>query len=378
MKILSLVILLLSLAAMQPAQAQKRNILWRYINSLVNDTGDISKPQLLVFPNIGYAPETKWDFGVTGLYVYYPNRDTTNRMSELNAFAFYTLERQYGFWFDNAVYTQNNDWFILGRIRLQSFPLLYHGIGTATPKEYIARVDAHQIQIRERVLRKVVEDFYIGVEGDYQRLSNVTFNAGNTNAVETPLGYQGSTNVGLGLGLIYDTRHNVLNVRHGQFSELAFLRYENAFGSHYTFTNIVTDSRIYRPVNKRDVIAAQLLGQFNLGETPFNMLSLLGGENIMRGYYMGRFRDRNQIATQIEYRLLPLPLGFTNRLGAAFFAGAGTVFDNFNNLQQSKLLWSGGGGLRVLVFPKKDIFTRIDVAFTNEGRGFYVVVGEAF
>jgi hypothetical protein len=34
--------------------------------------------------------------------------------------------------------------------------------------------------------------------------------------------------------------------------------------------------------------------------------------------------------------------------------------------------------LRYLIFPEKDIFTRIDVALTREGPGFYFFIGEAF
>ncbi len=151
-----------------------------------------------------------------------------------------------------------------------------------------------------------------------------------------------------------------------------------AGGSSYSFTTILSDTRIYRPINSRDVLAAQLLGQFNTGNVPFNQLALLGGESIMRGYYLGRFRDNNQIATQVEYRFLPLPLGFTKRWGAALFAGTGTVFPNVRSLSVNNWVWSAGGGVRFLLFPKKDIFTRLDVAFTQEGPGFYIFIGEAF
>jgi hypothetical protein len=98
----------------------------------------------------------------------------------------------------------------------------------------------------------------------------------------------------------------------------------------------------------------------------------------MRGYYLGRFRDENQLATQVEYRFLPLPLGFSKRLGAAVFAGTGTVFSKTKYLSFDDLIWSAGAGIRFLLFPKKDIFTRLDIAFTGEGTGLYIFIGEAF
>jgi hypothetical protein len=71
-------------------------------------------------------------------------------------------------------------------------------------------------------------------------------------------------------------------------------------------------------------------------------------------------------------------LGFSKRIGAAAFAGTGTVFPDFSLASINKVVWSAGGGLRFLLFPKKDIYTRFDVAFTQEGSGFYLFIGEAF
>lgn len=367
---------MLVLGATVPSYSQ--NFFSRYINNILLDTSDISRPQFLVYPTLAYAPETSWEIGLSSLYVYYANRDTTNRLSEIYGFTFVTLENQYGIWFDHAIYSDLNKWFFLGRIRLQSFPLFYHGIGMDTPADYIALVDANQVLIKERVLRELRKNLYFGAEIDFQRISKVNFQlAEGQNSINLPLGSEGSDNLGLGLGLVYDDRHNVLNVRNGNFSELAYLNYMPAF-STFGFQTIISDNRIFRPVGKNNVIAAQLLGQFNMGDVPFNQLALMGGDSMMRGYYLGRFRDRNQIATQVEYRMLPLPLSFTDRLGAAAFAGAASVFPDFSKAAIHQVVWSAGGGVRFLLFPKKDIYTRLDVAFTQEGTGFYFFIGEAF
>lgn len=373
-KYFSLILLLILCSAKVLSQSLAK----KYINSILNDTSEISKPQFLVYPTLAYAPETSWEIGLSSLFVYYAKRDTTNRLSEINGFTFFTLENQYGLWFDHAIYSDQNKWFFLGRIRLQSFPLKYHGIGMDTPKDYLALVDANQIMIKERVLREVRKNLYFGLEGDFQRISSVDFKPSpEAPEFDLPLGYAGSTNFGIGFGLVYDDRHNVLNVRKGRFSELAVLRYFPAF-SDFGFNTVISDTRIFTPVGKNNVLAWQLLGQFNSGDVPFNQLALMGGDSMMRGYYLGRFRDNNQLATQIEFRMLPLPLGFTNRIGAAAFAGTGTVFPDFSRSAIHQVVWSAGGGIRFLLFPKKDIYTRFDVAFTQEGTGYYLFIGEAF
>lgn len=360
------------------AQPQRPGLFARYLNGLINDTSDIRRPQFLIYPTVAYAPETSWEFGLSSVFVFYANRDTTNRLSEINAFTFITLEQQYGLWFDHALYSQDNQWFSLGRLRFQSFPLLYFGIGMDSPEEHVAQVNANLVQIRERGLRKIARGVYAGLEVDYQNLSAVEFIPNTREFNSYPTGSGGSANLGLGAGILYDTRHNILNVRHGFFSEFAFLHYDQSWGSDYTFTSFISDTRLYRPMNTRDVLAFQLLGQFNVGTAPFNQLAMMGGETMMRGYYSGRYRDQNQVAVQVEYRFLPLPLNFTKRFGATLFAGTATVFNDRHEVRLENFVWSAGGGLRFLLFPKKDIFTRFDIAFTEEGTGFYIFIGEAF
>ena len=195
----------------------------------------------------------------------------------------------------------------------------------------------------------------------YQNLHQVNFiPADDRNQLNEPPGAGGSSNLGLGVGLVYDNRHNVLNVRDGLFSELAFLRYDGAWGSDFDFTSLVSDTRFFYPVNSRDVLAAQLYGQFTTaGQAPFNQLALLGGESLMRGYYLGRFRDEHLLAAQVEYRLLPF--AFSKRWGASAFMAAGQVFNSNSGLDWSNFLPAGGAGLRFLLFPKKDIYVKIKI-----------------
>ena len=168
----------------------------------------------------------------------------------------------------------------------------------------------------------------------------------------------------------------MLNPRNGIFSELAFLNYSGEIGSDYDLTSFLFDNRFYIPVRKNNVLAFQLQGQFTQGNPPFNLLSLMGGESLMRGYYLGRYRDKHLLAGQVEYRMLPF--SFAKRWGASLFFAAGEVFNSDNNFQFKNLLPTGGAGLRFLLFPEKDIYTRVDFALTREGSGFYFFIGEAF
>lgn len=357
-------------------KAQNDGLVKRVWNSVFNDTTSIERPKFIAYPTVAFAPETKWEFGVSAVYVYYANQDINNRLSEITGFTFITLEKQYGLWMDHALYSDKSQWFFLGRIRLQQFPLLYFGTGVDINGEELAQIDAGSISIRERVLRKVHGSLYLGFETDFHRLSNVGLTQFTSEPFEAPPGIRKFSNIGLGLGLVYDNRHNVLNVREGFFGEMGFLRYDDGWGSDFEFTSYFFDARYYLPTNETQVLATQFFFSEVQGVAPFSQLSLMGGESLMRGYYLGRYRDRTLLAAQTEYRFLPFP--FSNRLGAAAFVGFGTVSDGVSNLDLSKLKVAGGTGVRFLIFKSKDIFTRFDVAVSEDGLGYYFFIGEAF
>lgn len=361
----------------------KKGKLFNYINRVIKDTVSEERSQFMMYPTLAYEPETSLEIGFSPLYVYFANNDKNNRLSEISGFTFFTLNNQYGGRFEHAIYSDQDKWFFLGNILIQRFPLKYFGIQSeleSVPLEANAFVDAFQVNIKERVLRKIAENFFIGLEADFRSLSRVDFQPENGSTIEElPFGAQGTTNIGFGIGLVYDERHNVLNVRDGWFSEFGYIKFNPFMNSRVDYHNIVSDTRFFKSIGKRNVIAAQLLGQFNFGgDVPFNQLALMGGQNMMRGYFLGRFRDRKIIATQVEYRMLPLKLGFTERLGATVFSSIGSVFDEFSNYNTSKIKFAVGGGFRFLLFQKKDIWARLDYAYTPDENGFYITIGEAF
>tara|TARA_B000000460_G_C21477936_1_gene375591 strand:- start:678 stop:974 length:297 start_codon:yes stop_codon:yes gene_type:complete len=74
----------------QNAEKKKKGFIPRYINSIINDTVAQKKSQFFIYPIAGYRPETGVEFGVCPLYVYYAKEDVENRLSEMNAYAFFT------------------------------------------------------------------------------------------------------------------------------------------------------------------------------------------------------------------------------------------------------------------------------------------------
>ncbi len=366
------------LCAVLPLSAQKDSVSLfnRVLARFTHDNRPPDQPRLLLYPTLGFSPETSLELGVAASVLFHAKNDyQRNRLSEVTAFGFVTLRSQYGLWIDNAVYGDRDRWLLLGRGRIQRFPLLYYGIGPDAPEEEPVVVNGVYALLRERIFRQVKGNWFAGPQFDIQALSRVNF--GDEQPTRSlPAGAEGSDNIGLGLGVAYDSRPNMLNTREGWFAELSWLRYNGAWGSDFNFDNFSAEIRRYYRTGASGVFAWQATGSVTQGDAPFNMLGLMGNESLMRGYYTGRFRDKHYYAAQAEYRWLPFP--FSKYLGGAVFAGLGTVSPSFGALRFDHIKWSGGAGIRYLIFPKKDIFVRFDVGFTEESAGFYLFTGESF
>jgi hypothetical protein len=349
----------------------------RFVYQTLNDTSSAASSRMLVLPTAGFSPETSLEIGVRAFSLYYAKDDTlVNRLSELVLYGFVTLRGQFGAVLENAIYSDQNTYYLLGRVRYQQFPLFYYGIGPESKPNNPALVNSHYVQIRQRALRKVVGNLYAGAEIDFQSLQRVSFERVDASAFELPAGGLGSTTLELGATVVFDDRKNVLNVRKGHFLEVGILR-NLSLGNEFQFGRSLFDGRMYRSLGRRNrVLAVQATGTFMQGNVPFNNLALLGGESTMRGYYLGRYRDKNLLATQAELRWLPF--GFSKRWGGTLFGSLGTVAPTVSQFQLNQVRWAVGGGVRFLFFQKKDVFLRGDVGFTREGTGLYFSLGEAF
>jgi outer membrane translocation and assembly module TamA len=94
----------------------------------------------------------------------------------------------------------------------------------------------------------------------------------------------------------------------------------------------------------------------------------------MRGFFEGRFRDRQYMAFQTEWRQ---PV--YKRIHASAFAGVGEVAPDLESFSTERLKVACGLGLRFLLNPKESVFVRFDLAFNNEGdTGFYIRINDAF
>ena len=154
----------------------------------------------------------------------------------------------------------------------------------------------------------------------------------------------------------------------------------NTFGdrnkSQYSFRRYEAEVQQYLPFfNLRRVIAFRAktsLTDTSPGQAaPFYMQQTVGGSEDLRGFREFRFRDKNLMVYNLEYRWEVF-----SGLDMALFGDAGKVFPQRSDFNLEHL--EGAYGLGFRFNQAKAVFLRIDIGRSREGMRFFFKFGHVF
>ncbi len=254
-------------------------------------------------------------------------------------------------------------------VKYQSLPTYFWGIGFNNGINDI-RSPFRELSTNARVeyLEKVFGKLYIGpaLEYDYY---NAQKRRGHT---EVWRGLPDHTvSVGAGIVAEYDSRDVKTAAERGCF--LRFVqRFFPRFGGNEdnSFMNTQVTANIYRKIWKGGVLAGQIHGNLTFGNTPWGMMPTFG-EGSMRGYYLGRFRDKCEADITLELRQ-----HVWKRSGMVVWVGAGSVAPKVSAFRLNKILPNGGIGYRFEF--KKRVNIRVDLGFGRRTWAFEFNINECF
>lgn len=376
-----IILLILSLSISSSASAQLLDKVLDVFEFSLNEKAvakdsSIYPSTLVLAPIISYAPETSWGFGVGAKYLFkFKGSGEETRTSNMPMSAMYTWYRQILLTSGYTIFTNQEKYLFKGNLRYNKLPIFYFGIGNNSLEENEELYDYSNILIEPLALRKIADHVFVGGGVRYNIVYHVDIPSDGFIAREKVPGYLGSTSAGLQLALTYDNRDNVLYATKGALLEVAAGYYLPFAGGEYEYQIYRFDYRQYFKVfeNRKDVFALQLLGYFARGDVPLADYAKLGGSEMLRGYYEGRFRDKAMLAAQVEYRAQLL-----EQLGAVVFLGLGDVAPNIRSFDIREFKPSVGAGLRFMIVKKENLNIRFDYGFGRETRNYYFNIAEAF
>ncbi len=357
-------------AAATPAQEARPGFFKRFIDYFKNSNQDKTTEKKFDFSIIGgphYSSDTKLGLGLVASGLYRIDRnDLSIPPSNVSLFGDFTTT---GFW---LLGIRGNTLLNGAKYRIDyttyffSFPSAFWGIGYDNGA-YAERSSykRKQAQFKVDFLYRLARNFYIGTNGSFSYVSGKDFR--NIEYLQGQATYY--RNVGIGLFLMYDSRDFIPNPYKGLYLKLEQIVYPKSRGRTFTRTEFTGD--VYTRLWKGGILAYDLHAVFNSSRTPWTNLALMGGSQRMRGYYEGRYRDRNLIEMQLELRQR-----IYGRSGIAVWVGAGNVFPDFKNFNPSHTLPNYGIGYRWEF--KNRVNVRLDYGFGKNENSFLFSINEAF
>lgn len=260
----------------------------------------------LVSPFVFYMPETSWVLGagVKRFFNAGGEGDSLTRVSNTAVFVQYSLNNQVMFEHNYQIFTNKEKYYLIGFYGFSRFPVLFYGVGAEADMKNEEAITYDLIRFDNLTYRKVGKHSFAGLGWRYFNMYNVKGKGDGIFEKGNVIGREGSVVSGLNVSYQFDNRDNVLTTSTGSFAQIEYSAHEHWTGSTQSFHRWQVDLRtFFRPfAQRKDVLAFQGFGYFTSGNVPFHELGLLGGDMIMRGYYVGSKRDRNLMALQSEYR----------------------------------------------------------------------------
>lgn len=365
--------LLLICGATSTVFAQTNTPLWARLNP------DSLNLKLLPVPTLNIAPEVGVQGGVSLDYFFNTNKNPVSdhtRNSMAWAHVQYSSRNQLVadvFW---QIFTPEERWFTRGRVGYMDFYERFWGVGIQTlPGDAWLDMTYRRWFAQGRLLKRLEGKHFAGALFDLSLTPRLSLSDHFHGQWANIAGAQGSRTSGLGPIWIADYRNDPFSPTRGWYFESYALLRRAWLGSEQVYDEYLLDVRKYCQIGQKHILATQVFAQMTTGNAPLRELPRLGGPNVMRGYFMGRYRDRQYAALQAEYRWMFGRM----RYGLAAFASAGQVGANANDFAMRNLRYAAGSGVRILISRPKNLYARIDVARSGEGDwATYIRVGEAF
>jgi outer membrane protein assembly factor BamA len=338
-------------------------------------------PFFTIVPSFGYSMSSGYLFSLTSRTTFYTHLNR-HKMSTVMVNVSYSLKNQYWATINSNIFPEKPGLNLSGDWRAYKFPTYTFGLGThsvskAQPIDYV------YLRLYQKAKKKIVTDFYAGIGYMLDYHSSIRDRDDSTQTIDfAKYGLtKNSMSSGFSVDFLFDSRTNLNNPEKGFYCNVAY-RYNLIFlGSDQNWQSLLVDVRKYcrLPDNSRNVLAFWSYNYITMrGHPPYLDLPCTGGDdfnNTGRGYVQGRYRGKNFVYGESEYRFTLIRNGL---LGGVVFINAESASEWPSNRFNTMAI-GYGPGLRIKFNKRSNINVAIDYGFGEGGsRGFIFSLGEIF
>jgi hypothetical protein len=351
----------------------------------------VGKLHISALPVAGYTLQTGFAGVLSSNFAFYTSEHSEANMSSVLTSITYSQYQQIIFPIQADIWTKGNKYNIVTDWRFLKYPSLTYGLGGNTPVDSGYNIDYGYLRLHQAIMKHISHDLYLGIGYDLDYFYNIK-------EVDPPPGKltdfekygltSKSISSGISLHFLYDSRRNQINPENGGYFSVAYRPNFTFLGSDANWQSLILDLRRYIrfPGSTHNVLAIWSYDWFTTGggNPPYLLLPSTGWDaysNTARGYIQGRFRSKDMLYLESEYRFGITPNGL---LGGVVFANAQS-FSEPNGTGSSSAgrfeYIAPGYGLGARISLNK--FSRTNLAIdygwgTHGSGGFFVNLGEVF
>ncbi|HSZ24127.1 MAG TPA: hypothetical protein VK766_00310 [Cytophagaceae bacterium] len=342
------------------------------------------QPYLSFVPAAGYTLQTGFAGVVSSNIAFYTSDSADQKLSSINASISYSQHNQVIFPIQLSLWTKENKYNIVSEVRYMKYPSPTYGLGGSSSFRNGYTVDFSYLKFHQTIYKRVLKNTYAGIGYFLDYLWNIR-EIGQPANMQTSFEKYGFNRTeiasGVALRFLHDSRLNQINPKNGFYSNIVYRPNFTFMGSQNNWESLLLEFRKYLrlPGRSKNVIAFWSYNWLTTGGKPqYLLLPSTGWDdtyNTGRGYIQGRFRGKNMLYLESEYRF-----GITRNglLGGVVFANiesfSGALDKKLENISPG---W--GAGLRIKLNKFSGANLCIDYGFGLDGsRGFFVNLGEVF
>jgi outer membrane protein assembly factor BamA len=346
-------------------------ILFSCINSIE------AKFNIAAYPQFSYAEDTGFLAGVIS-YSRFQFKDYPEDIpkQKLTIQAVYTSKKQFSLRFEPFLFTKNGLYEFETEFEYKYFPTEFYEVGNTNFNAESEKYTSKRYSIDLIMKRKINESwFLLGLAEMYRSKLAKTEADGILVEQSTP-GSEPFSLIGLGAGLMYDTRNSATYPTNGDLVKFEFNGYNNLFGSDYNYVQLRFVASKYFSFIDNHVLAISSNMIFTDNIAPFQKLPQLGDQ--LRAYPDEIFTNEKIYVFRAEYRVFPFSSKVLDRLGFVLFIDSGEVVSEVEDFSISSIRCSYGGGFRFSIFTDERFNLRFDIGFCKDHQNFEISGGEAF
>jgi outer membrane protein assembly factor BamA len=188
-----------------------------------------------------------------------------------------------------------------------------------------------------------------------------------------------TTSTGVAFNLLVDSRKNSINPEGGWYSSLVYRWNPPGLANDYRWASLYFDTRRYYSLSDRthSILGIRAMYWGTFGDVPYFNLpgtSLDASGRSGRGYVLGRYRGKQMLYGETEYRF---DISQNGLWGGVVFANLQS-YTEMSSGQFVYVLPAAGTGLRIKFNKRSKVNLTLDFAAGKDSFNWYFNLGEFF